>query len=175
MITQLNATYVPDEDRVLFRFNTADGNEFRLWLTRAMVRLTLGGLTELMTKAQVTEAQDVQQAKAIADFKQETIQQQTTFTDFQPAQKLPLGDAPILVIRLRLDLESKTYVVAFDLVNQKTITLKLDELLFGKMRLLLSTIQEKAAWNLSALAGDKRTEEKELVPQSGGPAGPLLH
>ena len=175
MITQLNATYVPDEDRVLFRFNTADGNEFRLWLTRAMVRLTLGGLTDLMTKAQVASAQDSQQAKAIADFKQETITQQTTFTNFQPAKNLPLGDAPILVIRLRLGLEGMTYVVAFDLVNQKTITLRLDEALFGRMRLLLNTIQEKAAWNLSTHASDKHSEGKDLAPISGDVTGPILH
>ena len=175
MITQLNATYVPEEDRVLFRFNTADSNEFRLWLTRAMVRLTLGGLTELMTKAQVVSAQDTHQAKAIADFKQETIKQQTTFTDFQPAQNLPLGDVPVLVIRLRLGLEGMTYVVAFDLVNQKTITLRLDESLFGKMRLLLNTIQEKAMWNLNVLVSDVTIEEKEVVPSSDGPAGPFLH
>ncbi len=175
MITQLNAMYIPDEDRVLFRFNTADGNEFRLWLTRAMVRLTLGGLTGLMTKAQVSSVQDMQQAKAIADFKQEVINHQTTFTEFQPAQSLPLGDAPILVIRLHLGLEGKTYLVAFDLANQKTITLKLDESLVGKMSLLLNAIQEKAAWNLSEHVADTSLEENELVPNSGGPAEPLLH
>lgn len=38
MITQLNATYVPLEDRVLFKLNTVDSNEFRLWLTRNMVQ-----------------------------------------------------------------------------------------------------------------------------------------
>lgn len=175
MITQLNATYVPEEDRVLFRFNTADGNEFRLWLTRAMVRLTLGGLTDLMTRAQAASAQDSQQAKAIADFKQETITQQTTFTNFQPAQKLPLGDAPILVIRLRLGLEGAAYVVAFDLVNQKTITLRLDESLFGKMRLLLTTIQEKAVWNLGIHSADKPTNEEDLVPLPSNGIGPILH
>jgi hypothetical protein len=86
-----------------------------------------------------------------------------------------LGDAPILVIRLRLGLEGMIYVVAFDLVNQKTITLKLDEPLFGKMRLLLNTIQEKAAWNLSALVADTSPEEKEPVSPSGGATGSFLH
>jgi hypothetical protein len=43
-ITQFNATYTPEEDRVLFRFNTSESQEYRLWLTRLIVRdvLALG-------------------------------------------------------------------------------------------------------------------------------------
>ena len=36
-IKQLNATYVLDEDRVQFRFTTANLEEYRLWLTRVGV------------------------------------------------------------------------------------------------------------------------------------------
>jgi len=33
-IRQLNASYVPEEDRVLLRFTTDTQEEYRLWLTR---------------------------------------------------------------------------------------------------------------------------------------------
>ena len=53
MITQLNVTYVAEEDRVLFRFNTHDGQEFRLWLTRATVRqlLAVGAQASVLAHA----------------------------------------------------------------------------------------------------------------------------
>ena len=37
-ITQFNATYVQEEDRVMFRFNTSASQEYRLWFTRLVVR-----------------------------------------------------------------------------------------------------------------------------------------
>ena len=35
-LRQLNASDVPDEDRVLMRLTTTRGEEYRLWLTRAI-------------------------------------------------------------------------------------------------------------------------------------------
>jgi hypothetical protein len=66
VITQLNVTYVAEEDRVLFRFNTHDGQEFRLWLTRATVRqlLAVGAQASVLAHA---AQHALPQAQAIAE------------------------------------------------------------------------------------------------------------
>ncbi len=43
-ISQVNFSYSPLEDRLLFRFNTLNKTEFRMWLTRAMSIKLLGQL-----------------------------------------------------------------------------------------------------------------------------------
>ena len=37
-IRQINATYTPDEDRILLRVTLTEGDELRFWLTRASRR-----------------------------------------------------------------------------------------------------------------------------------------
>ena len=95
MITQLNVTYVAEEDRVLFRFNTHDGQEFRLWLTRATVRqlLAVGAQASVLAHA---AQHALPQAQAIAQFKQQSVEQQARFSDYKPAAQTPLGEAPLL-------------------------------------------------------------------------------
>ena len=80
MITQLNVTYVAEEDRVLFRFNTHDGQEFRLWLTRATVRqlLAVGAQASVLAHA---AQHALPQAQAIAQFKQQSVEQQARFSE----------------------------------------------------------------------------------------------
>jgi hypothetical protein len=49
-------------------------------------------------------------------------------------------------------LEGPIFVLAFALVSQQTITLRLNDDLFSKFRLLLDAIEKKASWGLSLLA-----------------------
>jgi hypothetical protein len=147
MITQLNATYVPLEDRVLFKFNTADASEFRLWLTRNMVLQIMSVCSIAAVKVEEL-AHPVAQAQSIAEFKQQAVEQATTFTEYKPASVCPLGEEPVLVNRLHMRIEGKQYVLVLGLVIGKDLTLRLNEDLLAKMRLLLNTIQEKAQWGL---------------------------
>ncbi len=151
MITQLNATYVPLEDRVLFRFNTRDSSEYRLWLTRAMVAGVLRACGDVAAKVAAAE-HPVAYAKEISDFKHDAVAKATQFTEFKSAAVLPMGEAPVLVHRVDFTLEGPIFVLAFALVSQQTITLRLNDDLFSKFRLLLDTIEKKASWGLSLLA-----------------------
>ena len=148
MITQLNATYVPLEDRVLFRFNVRDGAEYRLWLTRAMVAGLLRACGDIAVKS-VANEHPVQYAKDISDFKQQVAAKTTQFTEFKPASVLPMGEIPVLVHRVDFALEGPIFALAFSLVSNQTITLRLNDDLFSKFRLLLDAIEKKAAWCLS--------------------------
>lgn len=145
MITQLNATYVPLEDRVLFKFNTADSNEFRLWLTRNMVREIMSVCSVAAVKAQELQ-HPVAQAQSIAEFKQQAVEQATTTSEYKPAGNCPLGESPVLVSRLHMRIEGAQYVLVLGLVIGKDLTLRMNDDLLAKTRFLLNTIQEKAQW-----------------------------
>ena len=175
-IKQLNATYMPDEDRVLFRLTTNPSDEYRLWLTRARVaELLSGGEQAAIVKLQVEHPP--QQAKAIAEFKQQVVQQTTPFTQFEPATRLPLGDQPILVKALRFDQQEGQQILRLDLVGNKTLSLKLNDDLLAKLRLLLTTMVDKANWGIAPngqmaspahLVGNKASPTPEA--QEGDPS-----
>jgi hypothetical protein len=149
-IKQLNATYAPEEDRVQFRFTTVGDEEFRIWLTRALVGQILASSEHLMVKA-LTKDHAPAQAQMIAEFKQQTVSQTTQFSQqFQGAQKFPLGEQALLAKRVRMSLEGALHVLAFDLPTGQTLTLRLHDELLGKTYALLKKIAETAQWNLQS-------------------------
>ena len=36
-IHQMSVTYLPEQDRILMRINTTEGEEMRMWLTRRLM------------------------------------------------------------------------------------------------------------------------------------------
>jgi len=168
-ITQFNATYVGDEDRVLFRFNTSASQEYRLWLTRLMVRelLALGAQAAV---AVVARTHPGEHAQAIAEFKQQTQAQATQFTSFVPATQFPLGAEPLLVKRVRFTLEKQTTALQLELQGGKVLTMQLTESMVVQLRLLLEAIGRKAAWGLeqTAPSGDA-VASVDGVPAGVGP------
>ena len=147
MISQLNATYVPEEDRVIFRFNTNDNSEYRMWFTRVLVHGIIQECSKVALKTELIVNKNIN-AQAISEFKQDMVQANTQFTDFNPSSNLPLGEAPLLVKRINFGFEQKLIALAFDLTIGQTITLRLNEDLFSKFRLLMDTIEKRANWGL---------------------------
>lgn len=50
-IKQVNASYLVNEDRILFRFNTPERAEYRLWFTRRITLFILAATSQLLQKA----------------------------------------------------------------------------------------------------------------------------
>ena len=164
-ITQFNASYVADEDRVLFRFNTSTSQEYRLWLTRVMVRELLA-LGEQAAVAVVAR----EHAQAIAEFKQQTQAQATQFTSFVPATQFPLGADPVLVKRVRFTMDKQTMALQFELQRGQVLTMQLTEEMVVKLRVLLEAIGRKAAWGLEhPLPVDDDKPSQQGNPDSAGP------
>lgn len=159
-LRQLNATYVAEEDRVIFRVTTMAGEEYRLWLTRARVAELLE-LTQRVHVAQWEQAHLQSQAKAIAEFQHEAIKMNTQFSSFEPAPRLPLGAEPVLVRRIGAEIRGEGVALELSLSHNRALTLKLDEKLLVKVRLLLEQIAQKAAWRL--------TPQESLAPE-GAPS-----
>jgi hypothetical protein len=109
-IHQLSIQYIPEQDRVLARINTANGDEFRLWLTRR-ISLSLAPLlgrliTEQAAKAAaktiVSNLRDPAAKKDVPAVERTEMLQKNDFaTPYQEKPKtLPLGTEPLLVTEL---------------------------------------------------------------------------
>jgi hypothetical protein len=178
-IRQFNATYVSEEDRVLFRLTTLSGEEYRLWLTRFRVSeiLAMGEKAAVVKVAQVEVNLLPQQAQAVAEFKQQTAKQSTQFTEFQPAQRLPLGADPLLVKGLKMEVQEQSVVLHMEVSAGRVLSLKLNDDMVSKLRILLEKISENARWQIQPNSGaviENAPEPVQIEP--GTPGGTkLLH
>ncbi len=112
---QLSMAYVAEQDRILARVNTQDGQELQFWFTR---RLTLGLAPVLdkvasehsarMGAAGISSAQvpplDPLSRKAVSDFQRsETLKTADFATPYQPARPvMPQFEQPLLVTEVQL-------------------------------------------------------------------------
>jgi len=166
VITQLNVTYVAEEDRVLFRFNTHDGQEFRLWLTRATVRqlLAVGAQASVLVHA---AQHAMPQAQAIAQFQQQSVEQQAQFSQYKPAAQTPLGETPLLALQVAMTVGKSGYAIDWTLAGGHQMQLTLDDDLFAKFRMLLATIQDRAQWGLGPASAAAEGDATDLKGVSG--------
>ena len=107
-IHQMTVSYLPEQDRILMRINTREGEEMRMWLTRRLMAGLWPLLTRMLTDhllklegagTSLTTADDSLK-KMLADFRKEEFLRQADFdTPFQaaPAARLPLGEEPLLI------------------------------------------------------------------------------
>lgn len=149
-IKQFNGSYMPNEDRILFRFNTAEDDEYRFWLTRRVALFILAATDHLVEK-KLEQKHAKPAAKAIAQFQQEAVKEQTKFTsDYQPASKYPIGADPVLVMDVKctiIPVEGHD-VLSMDLVmpGGANLNLKLTIPIFQTMRLLLERLAAQGNW-----------------------------
>lgn len=154
-IRQVNCTYVPEEDRVMFRFSTGteELQEYRLWITRAVLAQLLRH-THVLSVESVKGNMNVQQAQEVAEFKQEALAQNVTYTQFESAPKLPLGAEPTLVKAVSAKFETfkdsqKVAALVFQLARGQNLTLRMNDDLLGKLQLLFKKMNESAGWALA--------------------------
>lgn len=151
-IQQFNATYVPSEDRVLFRFNTSDSCEYRLWLTRRMTLQLLAGAAQSCISLIASATQSIstpETAKTIDTFQQEALKQEVNLkTEYRVANKLPLGADPVLVTAFSIrNLDDANINLCLKLINRKNLDLKQSISMLNKLRLLLQQIVANAEWS----------------------------
>src|SRR3990167_11522899 len=99
-IRQLNVTYLAAEDRLLLRINTTGKEEFRIWLTRRIVRTLareLGGAERRLLGLENPDSGYVAPgARAIQEFQREARMANVDFGErFEDGSAgFPLGTAP---------------------------------------------------------------------------------
>jgi len=149
-IKQFNGSYIANEDRLLFRFNTADDSEIRFWLTRRITFFILAATAHLVEK-QLEKIHPKTTAKVISEFQQETAREKADFsTAYQAVTKFPIGADPVLIVDVRctlLEVEGQS-VMSMDFVMQSggQINMKLALATLQTMRVLLERLVLQSRW-----------------------------
>jgi hypothetical protein len=160
-------SYMPEQDRILFRLATKDKKEYRLYLTRRFVHVLWGALKQTFEK-------DVELARIIDKDVQEAVlgmkhQEAVQNTDFDTPPAKDVADAtsntgPLLVIGGKIHPGEKITGVTLSTADGSDVRFNLNEQLLHAFCHLLVTTSVKADWKLNLALGDSNV----IVP--GGKA-----
>ena len=174
-IKQFNGSYLTQEDRLLFRFNTIDEAEFRFWFTRRVTLFILGATAHLLTK-HLEKTHSPETAAAITEFQKEALKEQVSkqasqqgeakgeqgrqvaVEAYQAASNYPIGADPLLVMDVKCELskdgEADVLSMDFVLPGGANLNLKLGGPTLQAMCLLLDQLRETAAWGAPFMVGN---------------------
>lgn len=145
-LQQLNITFVPKEDRLLFRLRAGVNTEFRIWLTRRFTDTLMNYLTENLQKNGGAEA------IAVSENTQQQIKQGALDKKYQEpeAADYPFGENGFIACQLKIGKDKNDTLHLQILPDKgKGLNLKLDKnLLFMLHNLLVQGINH-ANWNLT--------------------------
>ncbi|MBD8050872.1 hypothetical protein [Limnohabitans radicicola] len=110
-IHQLSVSHDERQDRLLWRLNTLDGQEFQFWLTRRMLTRLWPAMNQSLLKwhasAPGLAASDTISLQMLRDFKRDNLMASADFkTPFASgAKEKPLGQEPLLVTDAHLSMD----------------------------------------------------------------------
>ena len=155
-IKQFNGNYLPGEDRLMFRFNTQNNSEYRLWLSRRVTLFILAA-TEHLVEQRLTQTHSAPAAKAIAQFAQDTAKSQADFSvQYQVAMHFPLGHDPVLVTDVKCVVVqvdgTDAMTLDFAMTNHPNLIITLAIPTLITMRILLERLADNAQWGRAVIA-----------------------
>ena len=111
-IHQVSVRYLPEQDRVLMRINTRQGEELQVWFTRRLalnlwptLQRSVAQAAERATAKLEDPARDPAAQRILGSFHREAALQRADFTtryESPPQAVHPLGAEPLLVTEMRL-------------------------------------------------------------------------
>jgi hypothetical protein len=151
-LERITVEFSPEEDRLLVRVYFSGSAEVLLSLTRRLVKRFWPVLLQMaQSKPDIQVQPNPEARKAMVGFEHERALKEVKFTKAvkEPDREHPLGDAPMLVTRIRARRNDKGLTVLSLLPregNGVDLTLG-DNLLHGLMKLIQDTAA-KAEWDL---------------------------
>lgn len=151
-IQKINGAYVADEDRIMLRISTANGEELRFWITRRSCLTFLAETRDFVVKSiEKVDKKPQNVAKVIDEFHQDQLAETLDYAvPFEPQNKLPLGHEPILIKTLKLQMESEMpdtpITLQFGLSAGKWLQTSLIPKQLNAIRLLIKELVGKAQW-----------------------------
>lgn len=112
-IHQLSVVFDDRQDRLLMRVNTQEGEEVRLWLTRSLSLRLLAPMESTIAKLEARNpavaADDARARGMLVELQHQAFLQNADLaTPFSgQSTSLPLGDVPLLVTEVRLDVRAQ--------------------------------------------------------------------
>lgn len=146
---QINMGFEPLQDRLLLRVSTTDRLEYRLWLTRRIVKAWWPNLIKLAGESEVVRRQtEPGSRQAVLGFQHEHALQKAKFSDaYEPAQAV--SDEPMLVWAIRMrPLSSGAHELVLTPREGKGVTMTLTETMLHALLKLLQTSIKLTDWDL---------------------------
>ncbi len=144
-LEQLNISYIPKEDRLLFRLKTGASSEYRIWFTRRFTDILMNTLTQNMQKYGGAEV------IAVSNDTQKQIKGGALDKKFQEpeAPDYPFGENGFIACQIKCGADKNNNLQLQILPEKgKGMNLKLDKnLLFMLHNLLIKGINH-ANWKL---------------------------
>jgi hypothetical protein len=187
-IKQINAAYLVNEDRILLRFNTPEGAEYRLWITRRVTLFMLAASTHLLTK-KLEQAHSPSTAKAVNEFQKTALLEAANTANggapaYEAGVQFPIGFDPLLVMDAscsltkngeKLNAQNALTQIDFDdslsidflLSGGANLNLNLPVNMMHAMCLLLDQLRIQAGWGDAILTikhneGSEPTAEQKV-------------
>lgn len=172
---QMQLSYVPTEDRVLFRLNTKARQEFRFWMTRRYMGILWNTLAKLIADNEKPEPVDLTKSgrqPAVKDAlseaakkeieHQEAVSQSDFQTQYQESSYLPLGEEPALLFSVGIKPnEAGQPLLCMHPEKGQGIEMVLnDQILHSLCKLIVDT-SEKALWSQDLSFVKPQDEEGE--------------
>ena len=187
-IKQFNGTYLQNEDRILFRFNTQNQEEYRFWLTRRTTLFILAATAHLLEK-KLEKIHSSDAAKALSEYEKDVIletakSENTQSHVYESGLHFPLGYDPILVMDVTCSLTkngekldqmsdardgeiNNDLSIDFVLPGGTNINIKIAENTLQTMCVLLGQLRMQAGWGEAILQSTNSTiEEQNSVAKS---------
>jgi hypothetical protein len=163
-IKQFNATYSKQEDRITFRFNTDEDQEFVFWFTRFITKGIINAVDQLIQK-NFEKKHNAQIAEVIKEFQREGVEKNTKLDDsYLGATHYPLGKDPVLVSSINFQLNGNIFSINFVLTDNKNLNINLPIEATEKITFLLRRLAELAQWAITDIS---------ITPQEGGQVSSL--
>lgn len=151
-LERITVEFAAEDDRLLVRVCFSGSAEVLFWLTRRLVKRFWPVLLQMaQSKPDIQVQPNPEARKAMLGFEHERALKEVKFTRAvkEPNREHPLGEAPMLVTRIRARRNERGLTVLSLLPNEGNgVDLTLgDNLLHGLMKLIQDTAA-KAEWDL---------------------------
>jgi hypothetical protein len=161
-IYQMQISYLSQEDRLLLNINSKDNEELRLFLTRRIVisfweilnktishSLSIQSMPDDILEAPESQKKQLEQQMTQQIQHQDMIEKSDYETPFNNGNKFPMGEAPILVEKITINVyENNNTALIFESNNGKNINLNLNPQLLLNLSNLLTKVIPSTDWNI---------------------------
>ena len=150
-ISQMQMRYVAEEDRILFRVNSTDKQEFRFWLTRRYSLLLLNVLNKhRKSDVDVSTQVDSESKQAVRSFKSNQAIQAADFKQefSEDAEMFPLGENIPLAFKLNYKILGSDLHLGIHPKEGQGIDMVINEEVNPTLTQLILQAGQKGVWNL---------------------------
>jgi hypothetical protein len=147
-VKQFNGKYLPNDDRIIFRFNTVDHSEFAFWLTRRITHYILMSADLFVEKEYQKLTPSVE--KVISEI-QQAEKPATNFTQaYEAGTKYPIGGDAVLVMDAKCQIitidNKNVFSLDFILPAGANVNIKITVPVMKSLILLLEELNVQAKW-----------------------------